>query len=136
MLFQRKFLELKIISESFRKNKKRGEKTKLGELFQSLMENNKEQKNESVKIYEEKKDEIKVEKEKEDNFINLDEEENDIKEKDEIIKDKDNKENNKNEKTNNNKNEQSMGYGFTIKVNLDPSSYSYDATTLYQENEV
>ena len=125
----------KLFQKVLGKTQKEEKKTKLGELFESLMENNKEQKNESVKIYEEKKDEIKVEKEKEDNFINLDEEEDDVKEKDEIINNKDNNKKNKNE-INNNKKDQSLGYGFTIKVNLDPSSYSYDATTLYQENEI
>ena len=117
---------------------KEPKQTKLGGLFQSLMGGIKEEKNDGnnpPQIFEEKKDEIKVQKEKDDNFINLDDDDdkdnNSINDNEKI----NNKEENKNEINENKNNNQSSGFGFTIKVNLDPSSYNYDATTLYQKNE-
>ncbi len=116
-------------------NSHRGSKqTKLGELFQSLMGSNNEEKKEENEIkIEEKKDEIKVGKEKENNFINLDDD-NESKNSDEDINKEDKKEE-KNKINDNTNNNQNCGYGFKININLDPSSYSYDATTLYQEVE-
>ena len=115
--------------------KKETKKTKLGELFHSLMgSKNEDKKEENIKQFEEKKDEIKVGKEKENNFINLDDDEDDIKNSDEYQ----NKEN-ENNKINDTKdipnNNKISGLGFKININLDPSSYSYEATTLYQEAE-
>jgi hypothetical protein len=105
--------------------------TKLGELFQSLMGSKTEDKKEEndIKI-EDKKDEIKVGKEKENNFINLDDEDDDNKSN---INDDENKEEKKDNE--NNQINQNCGFGFSIKINLDSTDYSYDATTLYQENE-
>ena len=116
-------------------NNHRGSKqTKLGELFQSLMgSNNEEKKEENAIKIEEKKDEIKVGKEKENNFINLDDDD-ESKNSDEDINKEDKKEE-KNKINDNTNNNQNCGYGFKININLDPSSYSYDATTLYQEVE-
>ena len=116
-------------------NSHRGSKqTKLGELFQSLMGSNNEEKKEENEIkIEVKKDEIKVGKEKENNFINLDDD-NESKNSDEDIN-KDDKKEEKNKINDNTNNNQNCGYGFKININLDPSSYSYDATTLYQEVE-
>lgn len=122
---------------------KEPKKTKLGELFQSLMGDIKEEKKEEEnknQIFEEKKDEIKVENEKDNNFITLDDD-NDINnainnDSENININKSKKEEEKENEINpDNNNNQSCGYGFTIKVNLDPTSYTYDATTLYQENE-
>ena len=116
---------------------KQQRKSKLGELFQTLMDNKHENKNEEnnkneIKI-EDKKDEIKVGKENDNNLINLDEEDD--------IKDNEDKINNEEKKDNKEDidvglgNNQNWGYGFKINVHLDPSSYSYEANTLYQENE-
>jgi len=107
-------------------------KTKLGELFESLMTNKNEEKKEENNIakLEDKNDEIKVQKEKENNFINLDDEDDDNKSN---INDDENKEEKKDNE--NNQINQNCGFGFSIKINLDSTDYSYDATTLYQENE-
>ena len=107
-------------------------KTKLGELFESLMTNKNEEKKEENNIVksEDKNDEIKVQKEKENNFINLDDEDDDNKSN---INDDENKEEKKDNE--NNQINQNCGFGFSIKINLDSTDYSYDATTLYQENE-
>ena len=108
--------------------------TQLGELFQSLMGSKTEDKKEEndIKI-EDKKDEIKVGKEKENNFINLDDD-NESKNSDEDNNKENNKEN-ENKINDNSNSSQNCGFGFKININLDPSSYSYDATTLYQEIE-
>ena len=107
-------------------------KTKLGELFESLMTNKNEEKKEENNIakLEDKNDEIKIQKEKENNFINLDDEDDDNKSN---INDDENKEEKKDNE--NNQINQNCGFGFSIKINLDSTDYSYDATTLYQENE-
>ena len=128
----------KVLGTSYKEPKK----TKLGELFQSLMDGTKEEKkeeNNTNQIHDENRNEIKVQNEKENNFITLDDEndkDNTINNDSESIKsEKINENENNEENNNNNNNNQNFGYGFTIKVNLDPSSYSYEATTLYQENE-
>ena len=118
--------------------KKETKKTKLGELFQSLMGSRHEDKksDENFGQIQEKREEIKVGKEKENNFINLDDDDDEDENKN-IDEDKNKGEENKKEnKTKDNlNNNQNCGFGFKININLDPSSYSYDATTLYQEAE-
>ena len=124
---------------------KEPKKTKLGELFQSLMGGIKEEKKEENdmhhQIFEEKKEEIKVQNEKDNNFITLDDDNdinNTINNDSENVNINNSKKEEKEEKENEinqDNNSQSCGYGFTIKVNLDPTSYNYDATTLYQKNE-
>jgi hypothetical protein len=122
----------KVLGRSFREPRK----TKLGELFESLMSNKQEEKQNNENIQKEEKievkEEIKVEKENNDNFINLDDEDDDNDNNMDNINNKNEKENNLN--INNNIN-QNFGYGFKININLDNSDYSYDATTLYQKNE-
>ena len=104
-------------------------KTKLGELFQSLMKSPQEEKKKGP---DEGGKEIKIENEANNNFINLDDDEEDIKDKN----DNEQKEENNYSKINNYNinNKSKSGFGYKINVNLDKSDYSYNATTLYQEN--
>ena len=127
----------KLFQKVIGSTQKEPKQTKLGELFQSLMDSKCENKNEEIiNKFKEQKDEIKVDKEKEDNFINLDDDEDEVsKDNEEEINIKSKKEDI--EEINNNSviNNQNIGYGFKINIHLDPSSYSYEANTLYQENE-
>ena len=104
-------------------------KTMLGELFQSLMKGPKEEKKKGM---DEGGKEIKIGKEPDNNFINLDDEEDEVKDNSNNKKDIDIKKNednygNINENKNNNK------FSSKISINLDNSEYSYNATTYYQE---
>ena len=127
----------KLFQKVIGSTQKEPKQTKLGELFQSLMDSKCENKNEEIiNKFKEQKDEIKVDKEKEDNFINLDDDEDEVsKDNEEEINIKNKKEDT--EEINNNSliNNQNIEYGFKINIHLDPSSYSYEANTLYQENE-
>ena len=122
----------KLFQKVLGRQEKEPPKTKLGELFQSLMRNPQEEKK---KEPNEGGKEIKIGKETSDNFINLDDDEDDIKDNNKNNNNIINEENNYtkiSEKTNN---KPKSGYGFKININLDKSDYSYNATTFYQEND-
>ena len=102
-------------------------KTMLGELFQSLMKGPKEEKKKGM---DDGGKEIKIEKEPDNNFINLDDEEDEVKDNSNNDKDIKKKEGNYgiiDENKNNNK------LNSKITINLDNTEYSYNATTYYQE---
>ena len=102
-------------------------KTMLGELFQSLMKGPKEEKKKEM---DDGGKEIKIGKEPDNNFINLDEEEDEVKDNSNNDKDIKKKEDNYGI-INGNKNNNKLNSKITI--NLDNSEYSYNATTYYQE---
>ena len=103
-------------------------KTMLGELFQSLMKGPKEEKKKGM---DDGGKEIKIGKEPDNNFINLDDEEDEVKDNfnnnnDKDIRKKEDIYGNINKNNNNKLNSK-------ITINLDNSEYSYNATTFYQE---
>ena len=104
-------------------------KTKLGELFQSLMKNSQEERKKGM---DEGGKEIKVGQEKNNNFINLDDDEEEVKDNDNNIQKEDNNYSNINKDNSNNK--PKSGFGYMINVNLDNTDYSYNATTFYQKS--
>ena len=104
-------------------------KTKLGELFQSLMKNSQEERKKGM---DEGGKEIKVGQEKNNNFINLDDDEEEVKDNDNNIQKEDNNYSNINKDNSNNK--PKSGFRYMINVNLDNTDYSYNATTFYQKS--
>ena len=103
-------------------------KTMLGELFQSLMKGPKEEKKKGM---DDGGKEIKIGKEPDNNFINLDDEEDEVKDNfnnnnDKDIRKKEDIYGNINKNNNNKLNSK-------ITINLDNSEYSYNATTFYRE---
>ena len=103
-------------------------KTMLGELFQSLMKGPKKEKKKGM---DDGGKEIKIGKEPDNNFINLDDEEDEVKDNfnnnnDKDIRKKEDIYGNINKNNNNKLNSK-------ITINLDNSEYSYNATTFYQE---
>ena len=122
----------KLFQKVLGRQEKEMPKTKLGELFQSLMKN---PQNEKKKGMDEGGKEIKVGKESENNLINLDEDEDEdeIKVNNNNIKTE--VENNYNDINKDNlNNKPKSGFGYKINVNLDKSEYSYDAVTFFQES--
>ena len=121
----------KLFQKVLGRKEKEPSKTKLGELFQSLMRNPQEEKRKDI---DEGGKEIKVGKESDNNFINLDDDEDEIKDDSNIIK-KEEENINKNISDQLN-NKPKSGFGYKINANLDNSEYSYKATTFYQENNM
>ena len=118
----------KLFQKVLGRQEKEPPKTKLGELFQSLMRNPQDEKKKGM---DEGGKEIKVGKVSENNLINLDDDEDEIKDNN-IKTEVENNYNNINKDNLNNKSK--SGFGYKINVNLDNSEYSYNAVTFYQEN--